>query len=324
MNLLILSCGTRNKLISFFKESGFDKIVVTDCSELAPALYVADKYYIVPRMKEPGYLDEILAICDREEINAVLPLQEDELHLIAEERERFLEKGIVPVVSQLQTIDLCRDKMKFYHYLKEVGISVLPSYDKAEAFQKAYAVGEESFPVFVKPVCGAGSIGAMKVNSMELLLALVKESEEPLMIQQLSKGREYGADVYVDLNSGKVTDIFLKEKIRMRAGETEKSVSVIKKEIFELIQRTVQQFSFAGPVDMDIFESDGTLYVSEINPRFGGGYPHAYACGISFPERLLNNLRGMENEDRIGAYEEGVYVMKYSDIVVRSRYEINV
>lgn len=317
MNLLILSCGTRNMLVRFFKESGFDKVVGTDCSSLAPALYEADAYYHVPRMSEPGYLDEILSICKKEKIHAVLPLQEDELHLIAQKKALFLENRIVPIVSEVDSIDLCRDKMKFYHHLKNAGIPVLPSYDSLEEFQKAYESGEECFPVFVKPIAGAGSIGAMKVNSMELLTALMKDSEEPLMIQRFSHGKEYGADIYADLLTGRVTDIFLKEKLRMRAGETEKSVSVKKPEIFELILRTLQQLSLRGPVDMDIFESNGTFFVSEINPRFGGGYPHAYACDVSFPQNILANLEGTENEVRIGAYEEGVYVLKYSDIKVQ-------
>lgn len=319
MNLLILSCGTRNKLVEFFKESGFEKIVGADCSELAPALYVTDAHYIVSRMTHPGYLDEILAVCKKENIQAVLPLQEDELHFIADRREIFLENKIVPIVSPVETIDICRDKMKFYYFLKENGIPVLPSFDSCNAFLSAYEKGEESFPVFVKPVSGSGSIGAMKVSTPEFLKALVAESEQPLMIQRLSGGKEYGADIYVDLISGKVTDIFLKEKLRMRAGETEKSVSVRNEEIFDLIKRTVELFSFAGPVDMDIFESEGKFYVSEINPRFGGGYPHAYACGISFPERILTNIRGEENKEHIGDYEEEVYVMKYSDILVRHK-----
>lgn len=51
MNILILSCGTRVKLVQYFlqRENGFEKVVVTDCSNYAPALYVADKYYIVPK-----------------------------------------------------------------------------------------------------------------------------------------------------------------------------------------------------------------------------------------------------------------------------------
>mgnify|MGYP002594735995 FL=1 len=95
MNILILSCGTRVKLVQYFlqRESGFEKVVVTDCSNYAPALYVADKYYIVPKMTEPDYLKSLLEICEKEQIKVVLPLQEDELLLIAKERKQFEDLG---------------------------------------------------------------------------------------------------------------------------------------------------------------------------------------------------------------------------------------
>ena len=85
--ILILSCGTRNKLVRFFKEAfhslpGGGRVVVTDCSPWAPALYEADAFYLVPPMKDPGYEDRILEICMREQVNALLPLFEDELDLL--------------------------------------------------------------------------------------------------------------------------------------------------------------------------------------------------------------------------------------------------
>ena len=85
MNILILSCGTRNKIVQYFKENinGNGKVVATDCSEIAPALYDADKYYTVPRMTEPGYIDVILDICKKEKIDGVLSLIDPELSLLA-------------------------------------------------------------------------------------------------------------------------------------------------------------------------------------------------------------------------------------------------
>ena len=48
-------------------------------------------------------------------------------------------------------------------------------------------------------------------------------------------------------------------------------------------------------IDIDIFEINGTFYISEVNPRFGGGYPHAYACGVNMPKQVMANLSGREN-----------------------------
>ena len=70
VNILILSAGTRNKIVQYFRKtlSGKGTVVAADMSTLAPAIYEADKYYIVPRMTDPGYLEVILDICRKERI----------------------------------------------------------------------------------------------------------------------------------------------------------------------------------------------------------------------------------------------------------------
>lgn len=316
MNLLILSCGTRNLLVRYFKQASFDRVIVTDCSELAPALYEADKYYIVPRMDAPNYLPTLLAICEDEKINAILPLQEDELTLLARNRELFEQKGITPIISEENTLEICRDKYKFYCHLKEAGIPVLASYHSLEDFQTDWKVQKVAFPVFVKPIRGCGSIGAMKVSCMEVLEVLCQHTDVPLLIQEFCQGKEFGVDAYVDLISHEVTEVFIKEKLRMRAGETEKSVTVEEEALKGLILQTLKTLHFAGPIDIDVFEKNGEYYISEINPRFGGGYPHAYACGMNVPRYLVNNIEGKTNENNLNVKREKHHVLKYSDVLV--------
>ena len=318
MNLLILSCGTRNKLVRYFKENRalIGKVVGTDCSEQAPALYETDSHYIVPRMKEPGYLQVILDICKKEQIDAVLPLQEDELYLISCNRELFTQKGITPIISDADSIELCRDKYAFYKHMKAQGIPVMMTCNGYQDFLECYARKEIAFPVFAKPCRGAGSVGISKVEHQELLEVLCKYSEEEMIIQQFADGEEYGVDVYVDMISRRPTAIFTKKKLRMRAGETEKSVSVKDEKLFALVEKTAAAFDLAGPIDMDVFCVDGEYYISEINPRFGGGYPHAYECGVKFPEYIANNIAGKENPVTIGEYQEGVVMLKYTDLLI--------
>lgn len=317
MNILILSCGTRNKLIRYFKEpgNGIDRVIGTDCSAYAPALYETDEHYLVPRMTSPDYLDIVLDICRKEKIDAVLPLQEDELFLIASNREKFTNAGVLPIVSEQNMVELCRDKYAFYQHMKRSGLPVLPSCLNLPEFQKHYEAGKINFPVFIKPVRGCGSIGIQKVDNMELLSVLCKYSSDDMLIQQFAEGEEYGVDLYVDLLSQEPVSIFTKKKLRMRAGETEKSVSVKDEKLFTLIRKTAASLSLSGPVDMDIFCVDGDYYISEINPRFGGGYPHAHACGMNFPKLIAANAAGQKNTAAIGDYEEGVGMLKYTDLV---------
>ena len=70
-------------------------------------------------------------------------------------------------------------------------------------------------------------------------------------------------------------------------------------------------------IDIDLFEIDGNWYISEVNPRFGGGYPHAWACGVRVPEMIVRNLEGQTNVPEIGNYPVGKIMMKYNEIMVR-------
>ena len=69
--------------------------------------------------------------------------------------------------------------------------------------------------------------------------------------------------------------------------------------------------------NIDIFENDGVYYFSEVNPRFGGGYPHAYVCGADHMTLIKNNLSGKINERKIGNYQIDKVMMKYNEIMLK-------
>ncbi len=318
MNILILSAGTRNKVVQYFKkevgETG--KIVATDCSNLAPAVYDADKFYLVPRITAPEYLDTILEICKKEKIDGVFSLIDPELSMLAEEKDKFLAIGTTPIISPYDLVETCFDKYKMYQMLQEMNIPTGKCYVEKEDFYQAVEKGEIAYPVFVKPVKGSASININKVNSKEEV-DLLFHLYDDLMIQEYMDGQEYGADVYIDMISGRCTSIFIKKKIKMRAGETDKSVSVKDEKLFSMLQDFVERCGFRGMIDIDIFDINGTYYISEVNPRFGGGYPHAYACGVDMPAQVLKNLQGQENGNTIGEYKENICMMKYNEISIK-------
>lgn len=322
-NILVLSAGTRNKIVQYFRQEldGKGRVAATDCSGLAPALYDADQAYLVPRIDAPGYIDRILDICRKEKIAGLFSLIDPELSLIASQRERFLEIGTVPVVSSYELCETCLDKYRMYEYLIEKNIRTAACYTDAGLFFKDRAAGKISYPVFVKPQKGSASININKVSSDEEVRTLF-DICDGLMIQEYMSGQEYGCDVYVDLLSGKCTQIFLKKKIKMRAGETDKSVSVRDEGLFRMISRFAEESGFRGMIDIDLFRNDGQWYLSEVNPRFGGGYPHAYACGVNFPAALIRNLEGQENPVTIGDYPEGICMMKYNEVMFRKEDEL--
>lgn len=317
MNFLILAVGTRNKIVQYFKKTfeGIGTVVATDANELGPAIYDADRYYIVPPITAPGYIDLILDICRKEKIDGVQSLIDSELSLLAANEQKFKEVGTTVIGSAYELCEIAQDKMQMYQWLVSHGYNCARSWMDKQAFYKAVDAGEVTYPVFVKPAHGSASIGISKAHDRETVEMLMNHEDE-LMIQEFLHGQEIGADVYIDMISSEVVSIFLKKKIKMRAGETDKAVSFKDDRLFALIEKFVLEAGYQGQIDIDIFDIDGTYYISEVNPRFGGGYPHAYECGCDHMKLILNNLRGRANKKNIGVYDEGIYMMKYNEVKI--------
>lgn len=318
MNMLLLSVGTRNKIVQFFKETISGHVITTDASSLAPALYEADQHYIVPPWKTEGYLDIILNICDTEHIDAVMSLIDPELSFLAANEATFKSHGVTVIGSPYELCERALDKMQMYEWLEGHGYNAAKSYTDKEAFYADLTRGAIQFPVFVKPVRGSASIAISKVEDKPTL-ELLWSHTEGLMIQEYLKGQEIGADCYIDMISGEVVSIFTKKKLLMRAGETDKAVSFKNPVLFELLEKFIMESGWKGQIDIDIFDVDGKYYISEVNPRFGGGYPHAYLCGCNHMKLIENNIKGTANLKAIGQYDEGIYMMKYNEIAIMKK-----
>ena len=324
MNILLLSSGTRNKIVQYFKKTiGKEgNVICTDMSNLAPSIYEADKFYTVPKMTEPGYIDKILDICKAEKIDGVLSLIDPELSLLAKNMDRFSAIGTKVIGSSYELCEMSLDKYRMYEWLKEHGYYCAKSYMNKDEFFMDVDAGNAKYPVFVKPARGSASIAISKVYDKETV-ELLFEHSDGLMIQEFLDGQEIGADVYIDMISGEVVSIFTKKKLLMRAGETDKAQSFKNERLMDLIKHFVSEAGYRGQIDIDIFDVNGEFYISEVNPRFGGGYPHAYESGADHMKLIVNNLKGLRNKCVIGDnYEIGTYMMKYNDVMIR-RGEMN-
>lgn len=100
------------EVIQYFRKEleGRGLVLATDCSSLAPALYDADRYFVVQRMGEFGYLETILEICRENRVRAVLSLIDPELSWLARHKSEFLKLGAMPIVSDYETVEMCLDK----------------------------------------------------------------------------------------------------------------------------------------------------------------------------------------------------------------------
>lgn len=215
MNYLLCSVGRRGELLKDFRKSiDMDSILVaTDNSKYAPALYFADKQYIVPRIDDPTYIDILLDICKNEHINAVTTFIDPEIMLLAGNREKFSALGVEVLAPYTETAKLSFDKYEMFKYLTRNGINTVRTWGTIEEFNAARKRGEIDLPVFVKPRTGSGSVGARRVDSYEVLAEAMK-ADPSLIIQELMSCLDLDADVYVDTISHQAVAAFSKKRLK--------------------------------------------------------------------------------------------------------------
>ena len=323
MNYLFCSVGRRGELLKDFKKSipNGSILVAADNSPYAPALYLADKQYLVPRIDDASYIDVVLDICKKEKINAVTTFIDPEIELLSKNRARFAEIGVEVLAPYEETAALCFDKYEMFKFLKKQGIDTVMTWGTLADFDVDYKANKVAFPVFVKPRTGSGSVGARKVLDYEQLAEAMR-LDSSLIIQEFMNCLDLDADVYIDTISHQAVAAFSKKKIETRIGGASKTISFKDPALFEFISKIVATLKFNGPVDMDFFYRDGKYYLSEVNPRFGGAYLHAYGAGVDFIKLIENNLHGIENKPSFGAYDEGVVMLMYDSVVIRKPGEL--
>ena len=309
MNILFTCAGRRTYLLKYFKENlaEGDKVVATDMQLSAPALQVADVKLQVPAVYDPEYVNITLNICKEQKIDALLSLNDLELPILAENKSRFEELGVKVIVSDPEVIDIAFDKYKTAQWIESLGLAAPKTYVRLEDAKKALVAGEIEFPLFMKPRWGSGSIGLESIADMEeldiyhnLLMKKIKKSilatasvgDEYIMIQEKLIGSEFGLDIMNDLN-GKHVAVSVKQKLAMRAGETDKAVTVDLPEVREMGRKIGEALGHIGNLDVDIMQrADGAYCVLELNPRFGGGFPFSYEAGVNMPKAIIHWIKG--------------------------------
>lgn len=316
MNILFTCAGRRTYLLKYFKEnmSPEDKIVATDMQLSAPALQAADIKKQVPAVYDPQYIGITLDICKEHKIDALLSLNDLELPILTENKAKFEALGVKVIVSSPEVIDICFDKYKTAQWTESIGLNAPKTYVRLADAKKALAAGEIAFPLFMKPRWGSGSIGLETIDDMEELdiyytilmkkikktiLATASVGDEYIMIQEKLTGNEFGLDVMNDLEGNNV-GVSVKQKLAMRAGETDKAITVDLPEVREMGKRIGENLKHIGNLDVDIMQrANGDYCVLELNPRFGGGYPFSYEAGVNMPLAILKWLKSEKVDSRI-------------------------
>ena len=317
MNILITSAGTRGYLIRYFKKELKEKgkIFAADCNKYAPALYNADNYFIVPPASDKNYIDELFNICLKNGIKGVISLNDIELPVLAQHKSKFMKKGIKLVVSDPETIELCYDKYGTFKFLKENKFPFPKTFISLNEVLMEIKSETIKFPLLIKPRKGSASIEIEKIFNITELRDKFKEKK--FIIQEFIQGDDYGVDVFCNSDLVPIS-IFAKRKMRIIAGEADKEITVYDDKMIDYIKNVTGKLKIYGPSDIDLIKRGNEYFISDINPRFGGGYPIAHAVGADFPKKIIGLINGDLLEADFRRYPDNIVMMKQDEIVIKN------
>lgn len=301
-------------------------MIAADRDLSAPALAQADISVAVPSIYDEDYIQSLQSIVERYDVSAIIGLNDLELPILARNRAKLEQSGAKVLVSHERSIDISFDKWKSFHFFKDLGILTPKTFLTLHDAQRAIKTGQLSYPLILKPRWGSASIGVETVaDDTELLLTyaflkikisrsilnhtILGNEDKCIIIQEKLGGDEYGMDILNDFK-GNYRYSFARKKLALRAGETDKAISVIDKKFSDTAKKIGSATGHIGTMDCDFFVDNGQVYFLEMNPRFGGGYPFSHEAGIDIPSIYISWLKGISDVSVFNKYRANIALSK--------------
>ncbi len=308
-------------------------LIGADAAEYCPQFGDVDHAFRLPLARDPGYLQELFALCDRFKVKAVFPGCEPELKIMAAAKDHFDARGILLMAAEQSFIELCLDKELANAKLSKLGYAP-PRYLKVSDRESLSAI--DWFPVVVKPSVGAGgSANCFIAQNVKELMGLcdylgLENIAGSFIVQEYvgTPEDEYTVGVLHDLEGKYINSIALRRlmsgQLNIRSSVPNRTGDgrfgprlVISSGVsqghvgrFELVTKQCREIASAlgarGAVNIQCRLVDGVVKVFEINPRFSGTTSIRAMMGYNEPDVLLRYYLLKESIGMSFSYQEGI------------------
>jgi carbamoyl-phosphate synthase large subunit len=315
--VLISSAGRRVELLRAFRHTletlGGGRVLATDLSWYSSAYHDADERFPVPRISSDEFVPRMLEICEQQGVDLVVPTLDPELAVYAAARDRFAAIGTTVAISSPEVASISGDKEHTHDWLVANGF---PTVMQGTVDDVRADPGAWPFPLVVKPRYGSASIGVAVVNDLAELEHATAGGAD-MLVQTKALGAEHTIDLLAD-RDGRCLAAVPRRRIEVRAGEVSKGVTVRSPALAELAEKVCAALPGPyGALNFQVFVSPdtGQLAVIELNARFGGGYPLAYAAGADFPLALVQDALGQPITAPLEGWRDRLVMLRYDAAV---------
>jgi carbamoyl-phosphate synthase large subunit len=292
--------------IKSLKMAGFSgKIIATDSSILSAGFFMASAHVVMPKVvDEVNYMMKLEQVINDHNIEVLMPSSGYDIQPYSKHRKQIEELGAKPVVSDLESMEICYDKMMTFQKLNG-------KFDMPFTTTNPDKIPE--FPIIAKPRREKGGYDMMIIEHENDLRQATSKFPD-LIFQEYLPGAEYTIDVLCDLNKKPLVAV---PRIRLETigGISTKGKVVHDPQIERICMDIADYVGIRGPCCIQMKEAkDGTLKLVEINPRMGGGTIFAALAGVNFPALILDMVK--ENEIITPSFSEVTIVRYFEEIVV--------
>jgi carbamoyl-phosphate synthase large subunit len=288
-------------IVGAFRRAGA-VTVAADANPLAPALYHADRYALVPRIDDSEYLPALQSLVEEHDVRLIVPLTDLDQVALALGRD---DLGALLLLPDAETVERLEDKYLAHVLFEERGIASPPTWLPNGVPDDA------AFPLLVKARHGFGSRHIYRAADRAQLGFFLGYTPVDSIVQACLGGEEFSIDVFCDLD-GRCLNAIPRTMIESKGGESIKGMTIRDEGLIELARDVAEKLKLVGPANIQCFrEADGTHFLTDINPRFGGGFPLPLAAGGRYPEFALALARGERPEPRLGEFREGIVMTRF-------------
>jgi carbamoyl-phosphate synthase large subunit len=299
---MLTSVGQRVDIARAFRAAGAVTLGI-DADPLAPALYHCDLRVIVPRIADPEYVPTLAALREEHDVRLVVPLNDLDFPVLA--RERAALAPALVLLPDEEASARMSDKLEAHRFFVERGIPSPRSWAPEDV------PDDVRFPALVKAREGFGSRNIFRAADRAELEFFLEYTDVPSFVQEQCLGEEFSIDVFCDMDA-RCLNAIPRTMLLSKGGESIKGASIQDRELIEHGARVAEVVGVKGPANVQCFrEPDGSLPITDVNTRFGGGFPVPLAAGGGYPELALALARGERPEPRLGEFEEGVVMTRY-------------
>jgi carbamoyl-phosphate synthase large subunit len=308
VNVLITAASRRVSLVRNFRKALHGtpgKVITVDNNTFSPALYFGHNHYTVPLVNDPNYLDALEAIVKKEHIKLIVPTIDDELAMWARVKPHFESRGVYVSVSPLDTVKTCVDKWETFRFCRQHQIPF------PETYMKSTLHYDMTYPLFIKPRFGRGSVNAFQVKSKRELDFFIDYVPEPV-VQDFLPGREFTVDMLFS-RAGELVSYVPRFRLVIRSGVTDRGKTFRNDHLSEWVEKIGKLMPFCGAINIQgkILKNDAIFF--EINPRYAGGIQLTTAAGPNFADFLVREARGEKIKPHLGEYENNLVMTSYED-----------